>query len=461
METLDLESFLKLGYFLRFDQDICPVDLSGVDPERYRGWSERSLIDEGLRILREVVGRLFPPGREHVVPLSGGMDSRAVLAVLRESTDASGIHTYTYGSPGTLDYDLGCRVARHAGTRHVSLPLTEHRYTAGELLEASRRVRGQTFLFHHPPIQPIVERFGDMVVWSGYIGDFFAGSYLPGKPARSLAEARAKTLQHDTYVRSTPLGRYGDEVLLPALDAPAADSGCQVALEEQLTVFNRIRKNTAPHVLLDGFDYRTPYVEPEWINFMMSVEPDHRRGLSLWKKILLELDRPLFSIPVKSNEGLGLHVGSFRRYGYRVQRRIRRSLPGAKQRLPANLNYIDFNRGFRDREDLRDLARSSLASLSGRRIIYWLDVEDILRRHQRGDGDFADALVILISLEMHYRAGFDGPAGAARASDTEGPRSAKVERKVSRVKKRLRHDSAPGHEDGMPENTATNGSASR
>jgi hypothetical protein len=403
LDPIDLESFLKLGYFLRYRDDLRPVDFSRVDRTRYDGWKERDLVQEGRRILRDAIVRDFEPGRRNVLPLSGGLDSRAILAVLLECTNAADLRTYTFGTPGTLDYDLGNRVAAAAGTSHTPLPLTEHRYSMAELEDLSRRVRGQTFLFHHPPLARLDEVVAGGDVWSGYIGDFFVGSHLPRRSSATIAEARARFLAGDRYVRSMELAHASDAVLMDQVEVEGIDPAT-VSLDERIFTLNHIRKSTAPHVLLAGHRYRTPLLDSEWVGFSMSLPEEHRRGLRLWKKILLELSPTLFSLPSKSNFGQPLSASRVRVLGAKARRRLRRRL-GRTGRVDPNVNYLDFDHGFRSRGDLRAIARATLADLAARKLIDGIDVEDVLARHERREGDFADALIVLISLEVHLRTG--------------------------------------------------------
>lgn len=55
--------------------------------------------------------------------LSGGLDSRAILAGLGPA--ARGINTYTLGLPGCADERLAQRMAQVAGTKHEFIPLTQ------------------------------------------------------------------------------------------------------------------------------------------------------------------------------------------------------------------------------------------------------------------------------------------------------------------------------------------------
>ena len=75
-------------------------------------------------------------------------------------------------------------------------------------------------------------------------------------------------------------------------------------------------------------------------------------------------------------------------------------------------------RAFRERADLRELARASLADLRARGLVDWMDPEDVYRRHQARQGQHADALIVLTSLEIHHKAREAAAAPAAGADTT-------------------------------------------
>ena len=64
-------------------------------------------------MLSRVVHASITPGRTHYIPLSGGLDSRALLAAAMEA--GAEVETLTFGMPGTMDYEDGNRVARAVG----------------------------------------------------------------------------------------------------------------------------------------------------------------------------------------------------------------------------------------------------------------------------------------------------------------------------------------------------------
>src|SRR5690625_2922299 len=58
-----------------------------------------------------------------IVPLSGGWDSRILLGYALEHFPAHQIKTYTFGSHGQLDYEIGKKVAKAARVEHTAFNL--------------------------------------------------------------------------------------------------------------------------------------------------------------------------------------------------------------------------------------------------------------------------------------------------------------------------------------------------
>ena len=125
MSQQNLNSFLKLGYFLDYknNKDIF-IDVSSIDKQKYQKVSENELINIGSKLWIESISANFQSNQKHLVPISGGLDSRSILAGVLKHTEAKNIYTYTFGTPNTLDYDVGNYVAKKIGTNHKSFDLT-------------------------------------------------------------------------------------------------------------------------------------------------------------------------------------------------------------------------------------------------------------------------------------------------------------------------------------------------
>jgi hypothetical protein len=395
-----IHSFLSFGYFLDYERDDFPIDFSKIDPSQYRGVPEEELIRIGTEKLRETFRLQFEVGRDHVVPLSGGLDSRLILAALRELTEAKNIHTVTFGIPGTYDYDIGVLVGRHSGARQCAIPIGSFSYHEDELLDRARRMHSQVIVFHCPPLWHFDKLFGQSVIWSGYVGDAVAGSHLREAPSATLEEAKRRYLKRRRLIQSMRLDRATDEQFLPHLSEGTLPTTVMTH-DEQLLVAEGVRKFTAPTVLLQGFDYRTPFINSPWMDFMFSVPAEHRLSERLLIKIGLRAFPDLFGLPTKMNYGATLgsrpELAFAKRVVNKARKEVRRFVPSINY---GPILYDDYNERFRDSPDLIAIARRNLADLAARRIVDWLDLEDIWKRHSQRRGNFADALCALVALEL-------------------------------------------------------------
>lgn len=399
----NLKSFLLLGYFLDYRNTKYAIDFSNIDKNKYISYSDDELIDIGINIFRKAIARRFKENEIHVVPISGGLDSRAILTGLLEFTEARNIYTYTFGTPKTLDYEIGNQVAKKIGTNHTIFPLTDYKYTLEELIDISDRIDRQTVLFHHPPVQEIYKKFKGSSIWSGYLGDPLTGSHFPNSKAQTLSEAKKKFIEKNQYVRSVNM-MYGHiDDLYQLIDSNLISKDL-LSIEEQLDFQNRQTKFIAPHVLMNGFTYRTPFLDPDWVRFCLSVEDSYRKDQFLYKKILSKLNPMIFSIATKTNFGLPINANKIKVYSKRVTNKLQKFV-AKKFSFYVNpyINYLDFDEAIRDRDDINSIIHECITDLIKRKIVDWINVEKIYKKHMDKKGDFADALIVLASLEIHIK----------------------------------------------------------
>ena len=117
-------------------EQFCYGDL--VNKDIYRDMPEEEMIRRGKQKWLGVIDNLYNSRSEIVVPISGGLDSRAILSGLLEFTDASCIHTCTFGLPKTFDFEIGNRVAAFAGTKHTSFDLSQYTFDNEVLFEVCK-----------------------------------------------------------------------------------------------------------------------------------------------------------------------------------------------------------------------------------------------------------------------------------------------------------------------------------
>jgi asparagine synthase (glutamine-hydrolysing) len=132
-----MDDFVKYGYILEDKTWFCnahllpPATILTVDlrsektvTRKYWSWNEISVnntkIDnvdcaqEWGKLFENSLKRRIYPNKRIGITLSGGLDSRAILAALPPSDDA--VHTFTFGIPGCNDIRIAARAAKIKGT---------------------------------------------------------------------------------------------------------------------------------------------------------------------------------------------------------------------------------------------------------------------------------------------------------------------------------------------------------
>ena len=128
-----INQYLWCGYL---PPDEFPAWLSDcITPETAgKDYSPKEAADR-FDALFDALVELAPSGR-HIIPLSGGWDSRAILGALLERIDSDRIRTVTFGMPGQLDYDLGKTVADSVGIEHHAFDLRSINFTWDAIRES-------------------------------------------------------------------------------------------------------------------------------------------------------------------------------------------------------------------------------------------------------------------------------------------------------------------------------------
>ena len=196
------------------------------------------------------------------------------------------------------------------------------------------------------------------------MGGTLTGEHFPKQISSSLDESKHYFIRKNTYVRSIKLTRGNDEDMFDLLDCPMPDNGT-ITYEEQLDFWNRQIKYIAPHVLMQGFRYATPFGYPPLVDFFLSQKRQFLQNKYLYKQILLGLFPELFSLPTKTHFGLPLKVTDNRiainRKLFRFKERTGKYLNRVNNPM---INYIDFRKRFENDPGFRSLLRENIHDLT-------------------------------------------------------------------------------------------------
>jgi asparagine synthetase B (glutamine-hydrolysing) len=400
-----IREYAYLGYIVdarKVDQIQMRV-FEAMRPSRVTDWKSESNLRRGI----ESLSSAFPEvdAGIQVVPLSGGLDSRAILAALLRVVPKERLRAATFGCPGTYDYDFGRLVARRAGIESVEFDLSKVEVTRDHLVGALRSGASGATAFDSYYNRLVTERFGeDVTYWSGFGGDAVSGAHGLLPPSRNWAEACDRFVSRNQYSRSLGGQRFGSRPVKQLPESPWLDPGV-LTFDEQLDFLIRQQHLIAKVVLPSGYRIRTPFLHPEWLAYMVPQPPEARVGQILYKRVLCRFAPELFRLPTKANLGFGLAATSA---GERLRRSLARAAAAARGRNNLafrRLNYLDFDRAFRERSDYRLLAEEAAGQLQADACTAWLRPREILSEHLEGRVNHGRALLMLVGLALNLEIG--------------------------------------------------------
>jgi len=434
---------------------VLEIGADGVQSRRYWAWcydESRDDLDDpaeaarelGERLLKAVERRLRGKGRV-LVPLSGGLDSRGILGAVLECIPADRILAFTYGTPGSLDYEIGRLVAQSAGVPHRALDLSApHDYQA-EFLRRTLETDGMVDQIRNYPsdYEPLLDFSRDALV--GFMGDMLLGHCLPEdpeaeRPADEIAALRP-ALRLRRYVAAETVSRLVgkdleecDRIVMRLMAEGNEGNDHRLAGNYMLRwdFPNRQCKFVIEQTFLlrELFNYLPPYIDRDFVDFALAVPIPWRQNQRLYKSMLITRFPKLFALPTRNCDGLPLTAGPWSR----LRRKLTKLAAKGARKWPLNalpaaraLTNTEFRRQvlFHDDQSLlrtptpfQVLYASKLKSLVGRGI---LDGHTILRLWSEqisGQAAHMKVLAILVSLEFVLEAFVDRQGHAeARVED--------------------------------------------
>ena len=397
MTKKEIRFFLRYGYFPGYEPLFTPERVNKINLENK---SYKDLKKDFYIIFSKVIEKNLkniPKDKKIIIPISGGLDSRAILAGVLEFVPKSRIRTYTFGIKGSYDFEIGKEVAKKAGVHHDAIELNSLRFTQEEMIEVAKRCDFQTNLFHHPPLKVLEDLIDGGVVFSGYLGDLIFGSYAD---KNDIKENEVESW----YIKNKYYSNYfnGEENFKNYLQT--IDNKSIVPPIEQLILYERGPKLTAPHILMKGWDYKVPLIDKSILDFMYSIPNKFRLEEKLFIDTMLEFYPALFNIKSKTTFGYHLKAPKVLLYYERIKNKVINVLNnnGCDLVYPP-FNYIDFNKEILERKDLVKIFTTNLKDLEERNILEDIKPTEIYEEHKKTKNLY-DVLIVLTSLEIILKA---------------------------------------------------------
>jgi Asparagine synthase/Glutamine amidotransferase domain len=280
---------------------------SAVTTRRYWSWSElpapatpdrQALLEETRAAWRDAVRRRLGGSSRSGLTLSGGLDSRAILA--EASAQHLRMSALTYGVPEADDVKIAARAAITAGADWTLFRLYEENWLErrAEHIQATDGLVNLVDLMHVEPVTRMPELFD--IYLSGYIGDAVTGSTL-------FTIRNADDLMGSMPYYGDRLGmpyadaRHCAEQILAGLDGPPRFAPFEHKLVQST---NRITGAARPYVRV-----RRPFVDYRFFEIAQRVPPAWRANhawheewlVSTYPKLFARIPNQRTGVPPRSS----------------------------------------------------------------------------------------------------------------------------------------------------------------
>ena len=293
---------------------------------RWADWQQQAISfaeakEQLIELLQEAVQKRLHGEKSISVALSGGIDSRVLLA---NSYQHRPIEAFTFGKENSLDVQIAREVARKTGISYQFLELERENWLKGRFWSIWK-TDGMMPLnhLHYSVLQPKIKKLGDIVL-NGFAGDLVVGgSYLSKKAQPTNADWLAKEL-----------GKYAE------LYEPQHLKFLENAPSDAFWLDYRVRRFTTngSNDLGKLVESRKPFMDKKLLQFLYCLPDNYRSYYRLYSAALAEMNMPIFNEIPWQQTGIPITKK------WQTRQLLRFKIPQIKNRLGWNTNfsYVDY-----------------------------------------------------------------------------------------------------------------------
>ena len=405
--------------------------------EEYDARPQEELIEELGALWQRAVKRRIKKDEEIIIPLSGGLDSRAILAAALRCTSKDNIITFTFGEKGSFDFEIGRVVAEKAGVTNIPLGVEKENFEEQYNI-SMEDIEGMIDATPYFAIRGYkeMEKYGD-ILFTGTMIDVLLGRHILS-PIFSSDMLKKEISSEEDYAKIKELifkhQKLNDEKEILQLFNPdfLRNVNIQSSFDRTHPKFKNVNNKKFPNyfavwdytnrwnkyiyfaVLRDRtlFKYHT-MLDPDLVDFTLKLPPELRLDENLYIQMLLKRYPELFKLPTTTNQGLRLDAGN-------VSLFLNRAILFSKMRankissmlIKRNIfrdkgkNYIDYDELLRRDKEYRNYMRRMIEKVEAREYFNRDYIEDIWRLHMQGKKNYAMLFGLLVTFEL-FLEGFD------------------------------------------------------
>jgi len=311
---------LKRGEFLTIgDEKITKSRYHDLNLDDFNYEDESQLETELYRLWSNAIKNQVHNHDSLLIPLSGGLDSRAILAESVKHVPLEKITTLTFGALGSYDYEIGNAVSSYFGQKHYNLEV-ENRVGLDDLFLTFMDSEGMIDPFPNMPMLSSLRNIKNKSVISGYIGDFLVGGHNPQELVRKKIKNRTDLIWLSKYIIRNN-ARYSNN------NSCVYEENLQENISEELHSYWPRYDDASKIYFLWFLDnhcsnwsfykvfrfredcvYLSPFLDNDLLDFLIKLPAKYRNKQNLYRKMLQKRYSELFTLPTKNNYGYGLGI---------------------------------------------------------------------------------------------------------------------------------------------------------
>jgi asparagine synthase (glutamine-hydrolysing) len=378
--------------------------------------SEDDLVEEFVFRLEEAVKRRIRGSSSVGLPLSGGLDSATLLAVLTQRLGEA-LPTYTYGLPGYRDIHLANRIANLSNVPHHKIYLAEDYLSERADATVSRSDGLLNCVSSHGfSLLTMSEQCEVMMLGNGgdsffqTIRTYFGGlSGIEGEPIHAYfqtinhqfrEEELANLLTSDYYGRIRGRAFTSLQAAFDELEPNSIDNILDAHhLREHQRRYTLQGLSTINHRM----EYSEPYYDYDLVDFALSL-PERMRCKRRIHKMALSWISPALAEAIDLNRHSGGRQRSMGMRGFslpfRFVRRLRRRL-GTLNRPTSGFTDVGYLLRTANRRWAEDILLDPRTQ--GRGYFRQQSLRELIDDHMNGGRNLGRQLGALITLELWHR----------------------------------------------------------
>jgi len=381
------------------------------------------LIDELEYLWQKSVERRIKKDEKILIPLSGGLDSRAILAAALKHTSKENIISFTFGTSDSLDFEIGRLVAGKAGVKNIELGV-ENKDSGLQYKTSIEDIEGMIDSTPYSAIMGYREmkKYGDNIL-SGYIGDFVMGSHMFSEMLHrnGMNENQSENILNifniheslfdletikNIFAHSffdTNYNPYSEGELISSKNNNMANIFFNYFFENHVNKYSYF----AVFKYKELFNYYCPFLDNDLIDFMCTISPEMRYNQKLYRTMLIKKYPELFELPTKNNLGLKLNSNKvysfFKKCNFFFKDEINKiSTLILRRNLYSNKlkNYHDYDDLLRRNKEYKEYIRSMLSKVEKREYFNEDFIEIIWKLHMKGIKNYSIIFGLLVTFEL-------------------------------------------------------------